>query len=750
MALIEKLPPNTRQVNSNGQRWIDIGTLAKNEDFDRIINSQTITCRDMGAYSNNISIISLQTEVDSQRTFNQRKKEIEQWAAVSENSASKRLRVLRAESANLRSIKFNEIARLNVVELNEFFDTFGENKELARFLILEGYLDDTYYQYTSLFHAGRLSPNDNKYLIQIRSFINPDPDFQIDNAKEVVAAMREGDFRQPYVLNVKIVDCLLGGDTTYPNQTAKMFEYLASDFENCEVFFTSYYAAGREVPKLVSGLQAMWPDLIPTVLSNIKHLSHVGQIIAHLPEPTLRDLPAEYPEISSFISENLARVLALGIDIDFDRLKAIMIELKDMRSIEAHHKIAQFLFDEGLYSISIENIEFIFQKILRIDDLGPLRMQNYTTIDGVSNASLSSRVERNFVDYLKNVLLRLEDNSRESVTAILSIIGREDADFYDLRAFLERQSAIIPSLNDVPVRFHALVFQLNRIEASWANCLAFVDSDAFDAEILTGFLETKAALATLPQQTIPDDDKAAALRQFLINDNALLDGTYRTYVRGLPRPFTNFPSSLGPDKLRILIEESKITFSKINIDVLQDKMDLKVLFVVKNIEKYLKDEDKYAFDDDFRERLLEENVDENLKIMIIHSMNLSLLAGLPLRAGKVGPILDRAGAKIRTLDSGAARAVILNSAPTPIQISLFNKCQEFLSDSDVRGILAGLPAPFSDIKTGYRSPTIKKTDINVEFVKWLDKRNIISSWSLNFLGDEIRINLYRRDSRSQI
>lgn len=748
MALVEKLPANTSHIVQNGQNLITINGLAKSEGFDQIINSQTISYRNVNGNQLSINISDLQTAVDGLRTFGQRKKEIEQRAADFRSSASKRLRALRAKIGTLRSAKFNDVVRLNSKELSDLFDAFGENGELARFLILEGYLDDTYYQYTSLFHSGRLSPSDNKYLIQIRGFINPNPDFQIDNAKEVIAAMRDEDFRQHYVLNVKIVDCLLGDQAAYGGHVAKMFEYLASEFENCDNFFNNYYATGTEVPRLVAGLRAAWPGFIPTVLASLGHLSHVGQIIAHLPEPTLKALPVAYPEISTFVSENLARILALGIDINPSRLKALGIELEDLSSIEAFPGVARFLFEEGFYTLTIENLEFIFRAVLGWSDLEPLRTQHYTTVTGIGNAFLSSRIEQGFVHYLKNVLLRLEDNSRESVAAILSIIAREDADFDDLGVFLGRQSATLPSLDDVPVRFHPLVFELGRVRASWANCLAFMDSEAFDAAILTGFLETKAALAALPQQAIPDDDKAGALRQFLVNDDALQDATYRTYIKGLPNTFKNFPSDLGLGKLRILIEEARVNFAKENLDALQEQMDLQVLFVVRNIEAYLKDEATFVLEDDFRERLLVEDIGDTRKLAIIRSMDLTLLGGLPSRAGKVGVILERTGADVSGLDAEAARAVILNSAPIAVQISLFNKCQKVLGDSDIREILEALPEPFSEIKTGYHTPRIDKTDINIELVKWLDKRNIISSWGDTFFGDAIRINLYRRDTSS--
>ncbi|MER9082437.1 ATP-binding protein [Mesorhizobium sp. M0895] len=748
MALVEKLPAQASHIVQNGQILIEISTLARSENFDQIISSQTITYRNINGYHQNINISSLQSEVDSLRTFGQRKEEVEQRAAEFRSSASKRLRALRAKSATLRSAKFNEVVRLNAAKLSDIFDAFRDNSELARFLIFEGHLDDTYYQYTSLFHAGRLSPNDNKYLIQIRGFINPDPDFPIDNAKEVVAAMRDGDFRQHFVLNVKLVDCLLGDEAAYSGQVAKMFEYLASEFENCDAFFTSYYAAGTEVPKLVARLRAAWPGFIPAVLANLGHLTHMGQIIAYLPEPALKALPAAYSEISPFVSANLAQILALGIDFDPSRLKALGIELEDLSSIEGFPGIARFLFEEGFYKLTVENLEFIFRAVLGISDLEPLRTQHYTTVIGIGNAVLNSRIERNFVDYFKNVVLRLEGNSRESVAAILSIVAREDADFDDLNAFLSRQSAIIPSLNDVPTRLHPLVFHLSRVAASWENCLAFIGSAMFDAAILTGFLETEAALAALPQQAIPDNDKATVLRQFLINDDALQDAAYQKYVQRLPRTFTKFPSNLGPGKLRILIEEARVKFNKDNFDELQEKIELKILFVVKNIDLYLKEEATFALEDDFRELLLGEDIGDTRKLAIIRSMDLTLLSGLPARAGKVGAILERTGADVSALDAEAARAVILNSAPIRVQISLFNKCQKVLGDGGVREILAALPEPFSEIKTGYYTPRIDKTDINIELVKWLDERNIISSWGDTLFGDAIRVNLYRRDASS--
>src|SRR5690606_26322876 len=141
-----------------------------------------------------------------------------------------------------------------------------------------------------------------------------------------------------------------------------MLDYMASDFENCGAFFASYYVAGAEIPKLVDGLQATWAGYIPAILEE-SGFSHVGQVIAHLSEQALEALPVTYPEVSQFVSENLAQVLALGIDFDPSRLALLGIEVRDLSSVEGFPGVARFLFEGGFYTLSIENLEFIFHAV---------------------------------------------------------------------------------------------------------------------------------------------------------------------------------------------------------------------------------------------------------------------------------------------------------------------------------------------------------------------------------------------------
>jgi hypothetical protein len=744
MALIEKLPVNAVSISLAGQALIPLQRLATNDAFEQLIEASRLDYRTNNNQRQAVNIPELESEVDSQKSYQQRKAEIESKTVENKNKSLLQIRDLRSKIAALRTTKLNELLRLDTDRMQELFGNFGENGELARFLILEGYLDDTYYQYTSLFHSGRLSPNDNKFLIQIRAFVTPEPDFPIDNPKEVIAAMRDEDFRQSYVLNVKLVDSLLDDRSSYLAQTQKLFEFLSSEFESCEGFFDVYYTSGRDVEGLLSGLANAWKGLVPTVIASPNNISHVTQLVSNLPESLLEILTKDFEELPEFVSANLPEVLLNSPDLTPKRLACLDFEVKDLAAIKEHSEIVRFMFEEGLFELTIPNLEYVYQAILGENDLEPLRERNFTAIRSTNNTNLIKRVERDFDLYLHDILLGLQGNSKEDVPAILAIVRHDTLDQDDIRAFLGKQTTSIPTIEDVPERLHSMLFQLGKIEPTWMNCLGFMEGERFEEESLVGYLDLDVIRAAILQHPIPSDSDSLKLRQFIINAGSLSDAAYKDYANALPKSFNNPPKGLEPTKLRILIGERKITFTKESLDVLADKRDLQVLFVAANIDTYLVDPENFALDDEFREELLQTEIDNVAKLGIVKLMDLGALAGLPERAALIGPIINNTNANISGLDNNSAQALITHSRPIATQISLFNKYRSLMTDDEVRHVLANLPPPFSEIKTGYKIPRLENNPDNRDLVSWLDSRNIISSWSEGgFFTNDIRVNLYR-------
>lgn len=733
-ALISKMPHGYAYIEFKGNNRTPIQSLWDHEEFAQLFEMQEIWCWNIHNQRERIQVSDLQSTVDSERSYEERKEEIEFKLQANKDQAANTIRELRTKLSNLRVSKFNEIIRRDTHGTVELFDAFGENSDLVRFLVFEGFLDDSYYQYTSLFHSGRLSPNDNKFLIQIRAFRNPEPDFQIDNPQEVIAAMRETDFQQNFGLNRVLVDCMFDTTTEYKEKINQLVGFVSSNFDECEAFLSTYYETGKHVAALTSTLIDKWAGFIPTILSSSEKIAHVSQLIAHLPKTHLRTLHKKDANLSEFISTNLSEILALKINIDPERIKLLPLEVQNLESIQHHPAIARALADEGLYRVSADNIDFIFREILGLNYADNLQQKHYSTVLKSENSVLIAKIEGSFDYYLKNVLLAFDNNTEEDVSTIINVLNQEGADSEALEKFISKQTTKLPSLENIPPHLYPMLFRVEKILPSWQNCLAFIESETFDAQTLTTFLQQLEVQSVLSDNTISDDKSALPLHQFLLHNNEFDDDEYRAYVKMLPKQFTQFPDDFEEDKLLILVQEKQITFSESAYAYLAEHYEHQVLFVANNIDSYFENKEQFALDDDFREKLLNSAIDDGQKLKVVEDMDLNSIHGLPVRASVLSDLIHRTDPDVSDWPAEAAQALVNHAKPSTKQVPLFNKVQKLLSEDQIKQTLSSMPEPFSDIKPGYAQPRIPETDDNVEFLKWLDDRNIISSWKPSFWG----------------
>ena len=441
----------------------------------------------------------------------------------------------------------------------------------------------------------------------------------------------------------------------------------------------------------------------------------------------------------------MADILTQGIDFPAERLQLLDVKATDLAAVAGHPAAMRVLFDEGLYQLSIDNLQFILRAILDIEDPDRAREQNYTVALESRSEPLLSKIDVCFDEYLRNVLLRLPDNRKESVSTIQQVIRRSDVNLEMVVEFLEKQAALLPTLDQVPGTLHATLFQIQKIEATWENCLNFLGSENYDAETLVQFLNSAEALRALAGQKVSDGDRAAPLRKFIIENDALSDEAYAAYVGALPRRFTAFPQHLSAEKTKVLVDRNAIDFSASNLAHLSEDPSLRVAFIEKNIAEFFEAEEECNLDDDFRQKLLEANISDENRLRIINTMDLNLLAELPARAATVGRILARTGIKMDEMSIDSARAIILNAKPLATKIKLFNMLHNMFDNQQVKDMLQSLPDPLPDIRPGFTTPRIESSEVNLEFVAWLKDRGFISSWRRGgFFDDDIRMNMFRK------
>lgn len=744
MALVQKLPAGLRSVGTSRQAMVAINQLVDDERFDEILEMDRLHVQagHPGGFTQH-DIRDLQSDVDSTMGYAERAALIEKKSRESKDEAHSRIVELREKIKTVRTSKFNVLLRRDSANLSEAFAKLGDGGELARFLLLEGYLDDSYYQYTSLFHSGRLSPNDNKFLRHIRGFVNPEPDFPIDNAEEVIENMRAEDFGQSFVLNVKLVDVLLG-EPGQLERRSKLFTFLANEFPKHQDFFRSYYSNGARVDDLLIGLSAAWSGLVPSMLESSMRDDHFARLIEQVPSDLLGKLAGDHPKLREYLSKTLPDVLALTEGLEPSRLEPLRLAVDDLSALEDRPQIVRSLFEAGHYRLTIGNLDFILSSVLDRANVDALHRRHLSTLRELESRPLLERVEDGFEEYFENVLMQLDENEQEDVSAMLDVLSHDMLEAEEVETFISRQRAVFPSLEGVPESWRAALFRIAKIEPTWANCVTFLYDESFEAAALVEFLSDSAKRASLLATDMPAGDDAAGLRNFLRNTNDLPDDVYRDFVAALPRRAKRFPSELDDAKRRILVEEDAVTFDNENFVALADDAKLQVLFAARNITAYLEDPSGVPVDDDFREELLRSDIADEVKRAVIGLMDLSQVPQTPERAAVVAPILSRTDVTLEGITFEVAKALILATNPLSTQITLFNELHGTMDILQVREVLSLLPPPYSSLTTGFRRPQLRNTAENRRLAEWLDNRDVISSFGQAFWSDDIVVYLYHR------
>ncbi|MEP3778421.1 MAG: hypothetical protein ABJM82_15440 [Shimia thalassica] len=75
---------------------------------------------------------------------------------------------------------------------------------------------------------------------------------------------------------------------------------------------------------------------------------------------------------------------------------------------------------------------------------------------------------------------------------------------------------------------------------------------------------------------------------------------------------------------------------------------------------------------------------------ILHALDLDS-GSVATEAALVGPVLDRSDVELTNFGFSYLNAIVQNTKPTERKISLFNKCQQQMTEDEVRQVLAELP-----------------------------------------------------------
>ena len=340
-----------------------------------------------------------------------------------------------------------EVNEYKEIKRSEYFD-------LLKFLIRNGYIDETYNDYMSYFYPGSLKTKDKIFLRRVTDKRGSEFTYTLEDPKMIVESPVLGvaDFEQEEVLNFDLFEYLLENDNTDKNTMylKTLFSQIREN-ENYE-FISKYYDSEKEYKNFVIAMNKQWPNFLLSVLHNnaIPSMQIRRFSIDTLSNSDLNDI--ENVNINNCLTDYISQCPDyLNIDQpDIEELVSGFIELgvnfKQIDYEVSNPLIFNKVYEQCLYAINFENIKLMLKVKCGIDSDFDITHKNYSLIKSQVDSPLANYIANNFEQYLTMVIENCDDKISDDESVVIDVLNRSDVDLPLKTSYI---NSLCTDINDI-------------------------------------------------------------------------------------------------------------------------------------------------------------------------------------------------------------------------------------------------------------------------------------------------------------
>ena len=334
------------------------------------------------------------------------------------------------------------IAQIDGYSLKELIAEFGEDflpegiseYGFLKFLLINGYINESYADYINYFHPNSITKDENDYLRSIRmrnrakNFA-----FEIKNLQQVSDRIYDAEYRQTETLNYILTDFML---IQCSEKTNKKYYFdgfeLDKGVEHYQ-FTKEYIERGQNVNEFVSELckyyRHMWKNIAQDVSlldeTKYKYLSLILNN-ATMDQIVIMDEVDRSNCIKNFIVEDeksLACLNGVSADVLIEVISRQAIVFRKINNVGADAKVLNYIYQNDMYELNNSMVSSVIN-FYHSDLADGLKNAHYTTILNADINVLNKRIWDDFEDYINHFVLGIDENNSEEISAVEDIIER--------------------------------------------------------------------------------------------------------------------------------------------------------------------------------------------------------------------------------------------------------------------------------------------------------------------------------------
>ncbi len=501
---------------------------------------------------------------------------------------------------------------------------------LIRYLVSNGYIDESYQDYMSYYYEDGLRREDKVFLRSIQEHKYKGAAFQLKEPWKVISWMHNSQFETAECLNYQLLDVLLMAvchpmyvpmgmkkrDVDYEDRLNRLLQYIIKN-KSME-FFEGYLWNGAYGSDFIWHINVVCGHVISWVISE-EALSHcikrIYALLTMLQEEVYRsEDPGDLRPLAAYVganplflyealSESEGEKFISGMEhmgVKFNRLLLTDEETLEAEAsngtntVENHFQILQQVYYRKLYVPNELNIKAILMIFYELPPEEIRHSQLLTLVYKKEEQPLRYYVEENLETVLKELAAGnepLEDEEK----VILSVLNREDLSQESREKYIGALACRgeLSHLNQVKNQDFWPRLMEGHVAAAPSNLTDyyFLTENGMD-EALAGYINKYPGPITLSEKELDKaygEGKAKLLLMDIMRCNSLVKEKYNELVKSFPLTCDAADAGdVDEDKMRILIFWKKVPMNQENLRYIREHYPrLASVFASRNIAEYL-------------------------------------------------------------------------------------------------------------------------------------------------------------------
>jgi hypothetical protein len=716
-------------------RQLDLDQASENENFEFFLKNSSLVFLYSGDnhYRQNFGykFENIEKEINNDLTYKEREQLIRDLDNRKIALYKKKIEELEKTKNDIRKYKLRDLLSNEQIEIKS--RNLKQN-ELINILLRNGYIDEDYIDYISIFYEGSLSKVDYQFLIIVKTQKKIDLDYKLDKIENLIRKIDVFEFDKEYILNYTLMEFLLS--TNQQNEKREhLFSQLKNEADASLRFIDGFIDYTANLELFIKLLCAQWSNIWSFIenesnFSEEKKYKYFRLIIKHA---TIENINEIFTAFKSSISSKRS---FLSIIDNATKLKEIIkvLNIKFADLDEASPKqLLDFVYDGNYYKINPKMLEIIL-KHKEAFNQKEFDTKNYSAIKLSRLQHLNEYVQNNINEYIESVYLKLETNFDEPQKYLSELLNNGELLIENKEKIITLTKTIIEDANgieDLEV-INVLLKEL-KILPTWENIiLIYVKNENEFAEELVSYINSLNNAENLFRKKIdtetPDIETANMFIESLLLEETINNNSYSNILKSIPHDFPSLDfTKLSYQKVQLLVENSILSTNSANFEMIKNHFDgLHISLIEQCPTEFVENINSFELDNDDLLTLLKSlKISITLKENIINNYDLSTFSNEPLLLAQIGKLLLEN--KNFTLIEDITKLILTHSSLSDLdKIDLFIQKSDLFDMEDLDEIVSTLGEPFSKIAENGQRPLIDNNKVTKIFATILEEKGYIS------------------------